>query len=282
MVAVEDAQGVALLEVLPLDHATGPDLGDAGHEGLDQLVVLGAAEAGRAIAEIERVGQEGGVVRPNVERDGERQRRMDAAGGRVQGELADRDAHAAGTLVAKAEDPLVVGDDDQPDVLVRPLAEELGDAIAIGRRDPDPARAADDVAELHARPPDRGRVDDRQELREVIGQEPVEQGRVPVLERREADVRLEGVALAAQVLELQCLLLLDRQDPIREQPVEPEQVTLRRRERQVLGQQAAAEQRRAGEPDLGGATRGDIVERSGERTHRAEHNRAAVPFANAT
>ena len=41
-VAVEDAQRVRLLEVLPLDDAARPDLGDALDEGLDQRVVLGA------------------------------------------------------------------------------------------------------------------------------------------------------------------------------------------------------------------------------------------------
>ena len=53
------------------------------------------------------------------------------AGRRVQRELADRDRHAAGALVAEAEDPLVVGDDDEPDVLVRALAQELAGS---GRR----------------------------------------------------------------------------------------------------------------------------------------------------
>ena len=49
--------------------------------------------------------------------------------GRVQRELADRDGHAAGALVAEPEDPLVVGDDDEPDVLERALAQELGDPV---------------------------------------------------------------------------------------------------------------------------------------------------------
>ena len=43
-------------------------------------------------------------------------------GGRVERQLADRDAHAAGALVSKAEDPLVVGDDDEAHVAERPRA----------------------------------------------------------------------------------------------------------------------------------------------------------------
>ena len=53
-VAVEDAQGVGLLEVLPLDDAARPDLGDTLDERLDQRVVLrrraGAAPGSRGTA----------------------------------------------------------------------------------------------------------------------------------------------------------------------------------------------------------------------------------------
>ena len=157
--------------------------------------------------EVERIGQQRRVVGPDVERDGQGQGRVDAAGGRVQRELADRDGHPAGALVAEPEDPLVVGDDDQPDVVVRALAQHLRDPIAVVRRDPDAARPPDDVAELLARPPDRRRVDDRQELLEVLGEEPVEQRRVAILERGQPDVLLERVVLAAEVLELELDLL---------------------------------------------------------------------------
>ena len=172
---------------------------------------------------------------------------MDAARRRVQRELADRDGHAAGALVAEAQDPLVVGDDDEPDVLVRALAQELRDPVPIGRRDPRAAGPPDDVAELLARPPDGRRVDDRQEFIEVFGQQPVEQGRVAVLERGQPDVLLERVVLDPDVLELEVDLLIDRQDPVRQEPAKPEGVALGRRERQVLRQQPAAEERRARE-----------------------------------
>ena len=70
---------------------------------------------------------------PDVERDRQGQRRVDPRGGRVQRELADRDRHPARALVAEAEDPLVVGDDDQPDVVVRAVAQELRDPVDVGR-----------------------------------------------------------------------------------------------------------------------------------------------------
>ena len=202
---------------------------DAGDERLDQRVVLGAAQPRRAIADVQRIREQRRVVRADVQRDRQGQGRMDAAGRRVQRELADRDGHAAGALVAEAQDPLVVGDDDEPHVLVRALAQELRDPVAIGRRDPGAAGPPDDVAELLARPPHGGRVDDRQELIEVFGEQPVEQGRVAVLERRQADVLLERVVLDPDVLELEVDLLIDRQDAVRQQPAEPERVALGRR-----------------------------------------------------
>ena len=118
-VAVQEPKGDVLLEVLELDEAARPDLADPVDECLDERVVRGAPEARRPIAQVERVLEERVVVRPDVERDGQGQDRMDAAGGRVQGQLSDRDRHPAGALVAEAQDPLVVGHDDQPDVLVR-------------------------------------------------------------------------------------------------------------------------------------------------------------------
>ena len=61
--------------------------------------------------------EQGRVVRADVERDRQRQGRVDAARRGIERELADRDGHAARALVAEAEDPLVVRDHDEPDVL---------------------------------------------------------------------------------------------------------------------------------------------------------------------
>ena len=132
-VAVEDAQGVVLLEVLPLDHAARPALGDAGHERLDEGVVGGAAQAWLAMPEIQRVGEEERVVGAHVERDGQGQRRVDPRRRGVQRQLADRDRHPAGALIAEPEDPLVVGDHDQPDVFVRAVGQELRDPVRVVR-----------------------------------------------------------------------------------------------------------------------------------------------------
>ena len=121
----------------------------------------------------------------------------------------------------------------------------------------------------HARP-DRRRVDDGQELLEVLGEQPVEERRVAVLERGQPDVLLERVVLDPEVLELELDLLLDREHPVRQQPAQPERVALVVREGEVLGQQPAAEERRPGEPDRGRAAGRDVVVRVGQAAHPRE------------
>ncbi len=60
---------------------------------------------------------------------------------------------------------------------------------------------------------------------------------------------LERVVLAAEVLELELDLLVDRQDAVREQAAQPERVALGLAEGEVLGQEPAAEERRARQRD---------------------------------
>jgi hypothetical protein len=135
-------------------------------------------------------------------------------------------------------------------VLVRALAEDLGHAVQVIGRDPRPARPSQDVAELLARPAHRGGVDDRQELVEVLGEQSIEEGRVAVLERGQADVPLQVVVLDPQVFELERHLLVDREDARRQQTVEPERIALVVGEGEILGQQPTAQQGRTRDADV--------------------------------
>jgi hypothetical protein len=58
-----------LLEVLPLDHAARPPRRDGFDELLDELVVCSSAQPRPSVADVERVGEELGVVGPDVEGD---------------------------------------------------------------------------------------------------------------------------------------------------------------------------------------------------------------------
>jgi len=66
-VAVEQPDGVVLLEVLPLKHRVGEDLKHALHEGLDELVVLLTTRSRLTVTHVIRVAQERLVVGPDIE-----------------------------------------------------------------------------------------------------------------------------------------------------------------------------------------------------------------------
>jgi len=208
-IVLEDPEGVALVEVLPLDQSVGEHLAHALDERFDEVVVLLAGDAAGAVPDVERVFQQRGVVGADVEADGQHLGWMDAGTGHVERQLADGDAHPPGALVAETEDALVVGDHDQADVLVGEVAQARRDAVDVVRSEPDPAHVAHDVAEALAGFTDRRGVDDGHQLGEVLHQHPVEQHLVAVQQACQADVALEVVGLLANVLELELDLLLD-------------------------------------------------------------------------
>ena len=121
-VVVEGAQAVAIArqqpvgvadgEIFPVQQHMRPALAHRGDEGGDEVVVVVAAHALVLPADIVRIVQMLAVVGADVEDDRQRRRRMQAGAGGVERELADRDAHAAGALVAEAENALAVADDD--------------------------------------------------------------------------------------------------------------------------------------------------------------------------
>ena len=76
-------------------------------------------------AEVQLVGAERGVVRADVEADGQRLRRMNPRRHRVERQLPDGNAHAAAPLIAQAKDALIVGDDDEANVIVRRVAQHV-------------------------------------------------------------------------------------------------------------------------------------------------------------
>ena len=240
-IAIEDADRVVLLEVLPLDDGPREDPGHSVDERLDDRVVRPAAQPRRPVPDVERIVQERLTVGPDIERDGQGAGRIDARGGRVQRQLAHRDRHPAGPLVAEAQDALVVGDDDQADVIAGGSKDGV-DPVDVIRSDPDAARASDDVAELLASKTDGRRVDDRQELLEVLDEEPVEERLVAVLECCQSDVPLEVIGLAADVLELQPDLLVDRRQAWRQQTVQAKGVALADRECGALVQERIRDQ----------------------------------------
>ena len=130
--AGEQPRRVVLPEVLPLQEDAREASAHAGHEGVDELVVLVTPQPRPPRAEVERVGQQRLVVGADVEHHRQRPGRIEAADGRVERQLPDGDPHAADTVIAEPEDALAVGHDDDPDrVVAGGVDEELVDAVAV-------------------------------------------------------------------------------------------------------------------------------------------------------
>jgi hypothetical protein len=221
-VALEQAAGVVVGEVLELQQDVGPAAHHRVDEQLDELVVGRAADPRAAPADVQRVGEALRVVGADVEEDRQRAAGVDAGAGGVERELADRDAHAAGALIAEAEDALAVADADHPHVVEPRAGEDLGDAGAVGPAQEQTARVAPDLREALAALADGRGVDQRQQLGRVAHEHGVEQGLVGVLEVAEEGVALERVVAGPQGAQAAGDLLLEVADVRRQQAVELE------------------------------------------------------------
>ena len=223
-----------------------PALRRRGDELLDKDVVFLAAHPLVTPADVERIGQPLIVVGADIEKHRQRRQGMDAAAGGVERELADRDAHAAGALIAEAEDALAVGDDDHLGAIELRIGKDLLDALPVLQAQEQPARLAEQPAEVLAARADRRRVGDRQQLLDVAGEQRVEHGFVGVLQLAQERVALEIGGEAAQHLEPARHLLVQRRDARRQQAVQLEDVAFLFGERRAFVQEGIAEQLIAG------------------------------------
>jgi len=94
------------------------------------------------------------------------------------------------------------------------------------RRDPQAAGAAKDVAELLAREANRGRVDDGEELLEMIEKHSIEEVFIPVVKRRQTDVLFDGRVFSTNVPDDALELFVERRDSVRHQTLETQALTL--------------------------------------------------------
>src|SRR5262245_5256950 len=100
---------------------------------------------------------------------------MDAGTSRVEGELADRNTHAARPLVAKAQYSLAVADHDDADSIEMRIGKDLADAVLVRKAQEQAARLAPDLAEALAALTHRRGIDQRQYLLEIAHGQGIEQ-----------------------------------------------------------------------------------------------------------
>src|SRR5699024_8592121 len=125
-------QCIVLSKILELQQYVRPATMDCLHEQIHELGILTIADALVAPAHVHRIIEQVVVVGADIEHYGQRIRRADAAAGRIQRQLADRDPHTANTLVSQAEDTLTIGDDDDLDVVLGHAANDVVDTMPIG------------------------------------------------------------------------------------------------------------------------------------------------------
>ena len=99
-------------EILELDHDAGERLARRGDEFVDEFVIGRAGQSPLPHADIVGVVQKFFVVGADIQHHRQAEFRMNAGAGGIERQLADRNAHAVGAEVAKAQDTLAVGDDD--------------------------------------------------------------------------------------------------------------------------------------------------------------------------
>ncbi len=229
-------------EVLPLKAGVRQLLLHGPDELIDEVEVGRSRHPLVPPAEVLGIIEPLGVVGPHVQHDRQRPLGADPADERVQGELADGDAQAAGPLVADAQDALAVGDDDDVHLRVGTVAQQRRDRVAQRIGDEQAARSSVDVAELLTGLRDHRRVDDGRHLLDVVEEEPVEEDFVGVLQGAQVDVPLEVVVFPTVGLVGADHLLIQALDLRRQQPVQAEPAPLALRECRALVQGRVVEE----------------------------------------
>ena len=246
-VASEQAVGVACPEVLPVDHRLREQPARRRHEAVDEVVVALAAHARVLHPDVELVVEQAQVVGADVEHDRDDPARMDAGCRRVDRCLADGDLDAPDALVTDAQDALGVGDDDEVDLVLPEAIVEQGllDSLGVVDGEEDAAGAVVLVAETLDGLTDGRRVDDREHLLEMGGEQVVEEHLVAVTQLCQVKVFGQGGRPASELLVGPHRLVLQRRHAGRHQPLEAEHGSLGQGEgrapvRRRIGQDGAA------------------------------------------
>ena len=204
---------------------------DRGHERLDKIVVLLAANPLVLPADINRFPEQSLIVGAHVEQHRQAMFRRNARQRRVERHFADGNAHAARALVAEAENALSVAHHNAAH-----MGKDLLDAVFVGITEKEAARLAPDLREALAALAHRGRVHNGHQLLDVMCDERIKQGFGGVLQFAHEGVLGKGRGQAVEGPFAALALVFKGSNVRRQQSVEREQVAFRLGERGALVQ----------------------------------------------
>ena len=152
-------------------------------------------DAGVAVADVHRILEQALAVGADIEHHRDGPQRVDPARRRENRQLANRDLNAADAPIADPQNSRGVGRDDQVDFVGAgvEIFKSLLDGFGVVDREIDAPRTAELVVVLLHRHADGEVVDDGYHFPQMIGEQPVEQHFVAVVQGGQEDVLAQRV-----------------------------------------------------------------------------------------
>src|SRR5208283_831690 len=240
-VALKKRPGMRSGEVFPLQTCSGKFLLHGPDELIDKIKIRLTGNPFVAPAEVLMIAEPFRIVGSHIQQDGQSPFGTNPTDERIQGKLADRNAHSSHALITDAQNTFAVGDDNYVNVRIGTISQDRRNRITQRVRDEQAARSPVDVTELFAREPDHRRVHYGGHFFNVVEQKPVEKDFVSVLQRAQVDMPLQVVVLSLVSLVGADYLLLDALDMRRQKSVQTESSAFLLRECRAFVQLVAIE-----------------------------------------
>ena len=188
---------------------------------VDQGVIFFAPDSLMPHPEVERVLLQLDIIGADI--DGHRQTpgRMNPGTGGIKRQLTDRYAHPGNTQIAQPENAFTVGDHNDTNLFVGPILQDFRKPAFVFIGNKNAFRAAINMDKLLTSQADGRGVYDGHHLFEMIGQHPIKQGLVAILESHQKNVFLQVGRFAVVISHDPQHLLFHGIDSRRQEPPEP-------------------------------------------------------------
>ena len=170
----------------------GPAFFDGGHKRLHKVVVLLAANPLVLPADIDRIIEQSVIVSAHIKQDRQAVFRRNPGQRGIERHFADGNSQPARALVSQSENALSVAHHDAAYIVIARVSEYLLDAILVGIAEEHPTRFAPYLAETLASFAYHRRIDNRQQLFNIVRNERVEKRLIVILQIAHQAVLAEG------------------------------------------------------------------------------------------